>query len=119
MTDRTDPVDTAIRTYVGRQLLAREALDNDPQYRAHVEWLRRTLTALHDAMNAEHVPPHIRDRIVHRVLYGAAPNEDEAMARITDRQRCYEDLVRKPLDSKGLQQVRDMVAMPDADGGVR
>lgn len=94
MTDRTDPVDTALRTYLGRQLLAREALDRDPQYRAHVEWLRRMLTALHEALDVEHVPPPIRDRIVHRVLYGAALDESEAMARVAERHRAFAEMSR-------------------------
>ncbi|MEI5520679.1 hypothetical protein WB388_08695 [Streptomyces brasiliscabiei] len=94
MTNRTDPVGTALHTYLDRQLLARQALDHDPRYRAHVEWLRQTLTALHDAMDAEDVPPPIRDRIVHRVLYGSAPDESEAMARVAERQRAFAEISR-------------------------
>jgi hypothetical protein len=94
MTERPDFVETALRTYLGRQLLARELAAQDPLYNAQLEWLRQMLTAMAEAMEAEHVPPDVQERIVHRTLYGCAPDDDEAIARLAGRQQLHFEMTR-------------------------
>ncbi|WP_329214827.1 hypothetical protein OG352_05280 [Streptomyces sp. NBC_01485] len=81
MTATPDQVDALLRAYIGRRLLAREAHLEDPLYHAQLEWLRQMLTVLRQAMDSEQVPPHVRDRVVHRVLYGSKQTVRSSMVR--------------------------------------
>ncbi|SHI67628.1 hypothetical protein [Streptomyces sp. 3214.6] len=89
MTERPDLVEAALHTYLSRQLLARELFAQDPMYHAQLEWLHQMLTAMDEAMEAEHVPTNVRERIVHRTLYGCAPEDEEAIARLASRQQLH------------------------------
>ncbi|MFJ6730012.1 hypothetical protein ACIQPQ_34445 [Streptomyces sp. NPDC091281] len=80
-------VDRTLDAYLRSRGLAGAAYHQDPSYRAHVEWLRGVLAALHTAMEDEGVHPAARDRIVHRVLYEAGPGEQDAAARLAERER--------------------------------
>lgn len=90
-------VETALRDFVARRPLAREALQQDPLHHAEFEMLRRLLTALYEALDAEGAPPGVRDRVVRRVLYGTAPDDAEAVARAAGRARVSAEMMHLPI----------------------
>lgn len=70
----------------------------DPGTHAQITVLRQVLQAADQAMRAEGVSEAVRDRVVHRVLFGEAPPslEDDPEVRIdwADAHQRHEKLVR-------------------------
>lgn len=70
----------------------------DPGTHAQITVLRQVLQAADKAMRAEGVPERVRDRVVHRVLFGEAPPslEGDPEARIdwADAHQRHAELVR-------------------------
>jgi hypothetical protein len=71
--------------------MQRDAFRNDPQYHHNVDLLRKMVTATEQAMAAEGIGPEVRDRVIHRLLFGEAPESyaepdfREAHRRMADR----------------------------------
>ena len=80
-TPESPRVDAAVGRYLSQTLRSREALNQDGQYHLQVQWLRETLARAEQAMAAEGIPNDVRDRVIHRVLYGSL-DEQAAIDRV-------------------------------------
>lgn len=72
--------DRLIQQWLTRNKDAGAAYNLDPTYHAQFNFMRRTLTAIDWAMEAEGIDSDIRARIVRSVLFGA-PDETAALER--------------------------------------
>ncbi|MFF9310105.1 hypothetical protein ACF1BS_04255 [Streptomyces sp. NPDC014748] len=88
-------VETALRDFVARRPLARDALQQDPLH--HAEFAACSPPCTRPWTHAEGAPPGVRDRVVHRVLYGTAPDDAEAAARAAGRARVSAEMMHLPI----------------------
>ncbi|BFP50089.1 hypothetical protein KCMC57_64570 (plasmid) [Kitasatospora sp. CMC57] len=90
---RTDAI---LDQYFARRPLARQAHAYDQQYHQQTELLRRLLAGADSAMELEHIPRDVRDRVFHRILYGSL-DEKAALERVVNLEAQQQRLRQAPL----------------------
>lgn len=89
--DRLREVERRVNERYLAEPMQRDAFRKDPQHHLNVDLLRKMVTATEQAMTAEGISVEVRDRVVHRLLFGeppesyAEPDFREAHRRMADR----------------------------------
>lgn len=88
-------INQLVNHYLAQVTGAQHAYDADPTYHYHLQFLRRMLTVVDEAMATEGMPVEARTRVARTVVYGT-PDEVEAEARMERTRLDIEQLKQAP-----------------------